>query len=294
MTERLVVSATGGIWRADGRIVKLLRPDRVGHPYWPAEPHPEDPLWWRREADAYASGLLPDGELRAARCERVVERDDGSVALVLEDVEGLPATEWPLERLRPGGARSSVAGRARFGRCRRSRGSPRGWLRAYVERRADVSAAEPLWADRGALLDALDRVPRTLCHLDFWPRNLFDDDGATVAIDWAFVGIGAVGEDAGNLVPDSVLDGFLPPERIDELHDLVWTEYLAGLRDSGWPGEERDARLGFCVGAALKYVWVRPRVAVSGPPEGGAAAVDATLALLDRLADEARRLASTA
>jgi hypothetical protein len=109
-----------------------------------------------------------------------------------------------------------------------------------------------------------------------------------VAIDWAFVGIGAVGEDAGNLVPDSVFDGFLPPERIDELHDLVWTEYLAGLRDSGWPGEERDARLGFCVGAALKYVWVRPRV----PLEGGPEATAACLALLDRLADEARGLAS--
>ena len=292
MTERLVASATGGIWRADGRIVKVLRSDRVGHPYWPAEPHPENPLWWRREADAYASGLLPDGELRAARCERVVERDDGSVALVLEDIEGLPATDWPLERFGPA-ARQLGRWQGSFRAVPDVPWLSRDWLRAYVERRAEECAAEPLWADREALLDALDRVPRTLCHLDVWPRNLFDDDGATVAIDWAFVGIGAVGEDAGNLVPDSVLDGFLPPERIDELHDLVWTEYLAGLRDSGWPGEERDARLAFCVGAALKYVWLRPRVAASAPPESGAAAVDATLALLDRLADEARRLAST-
>ncbi len=291
MTERLVASATGGIWRADGRIVKLLRPDRLGHPYWPAEPHPEDPMWWRREADAYESGLLPDGELRAARCERVVERADGSVALVLEDVEGLPATDWPLERYGPA-ARQLGRWQGSFHTVPDEPWLSRDWLRAYVELRAQESAAEPLWADREALFDALDRVPRTLCHLDFWPRNLFDDVGATVAIDWAFVGIGAVGEDAGNLVPDSVFDGFLAPERIEELHDLVWTEYFGGLRDSGWPGEERDARLGFCVGAALKYVWVRPRVAARGPLEGGREAADAALALLDRLADEARGLAS--
>lgn len=163
---------------------------------------------------------------------------------------------------------------------------------AYLDRRAEASRDEPLWVDRVLLLAALDRVPRTLCHLDFWPRNLFDDDGVTVAVDWAFVGLGAVGEDAGNLVPDAVFDGFLPPERIDELHDLVWAEYLGGLRDAGWTGEERDARLGFCLGAALKYVWVRPWLRANGPLAGVAEPGDPPLRLLDRLADEARRLAS--
>ncbi len=291
MTERLVASATGGIWRADGRIVKLLRADRPAHPYWPAGLRLEDPMWWRREADAYESGLLPRDGLRAARCEAVVEREDGSIALVLEDLRGLPATEWPVERFGPA-ARELGLWQGSFRSAPDEPWLSRDWLRAYFERRAGECAAEPLWAEREALLGALDGVPRTLCHLDFWPRNLFDDDGATVAIDWAFVGLGAVGEDAGNLVPDSVFDGFVAPERIEELHDLVWTEYLAGLRDAGWPGEERQARLGFCIGAALKYVWVRPRVAAQGPLEGGAAAAAAALALLDRLSDEARRLAS--
>jgi len=248
-------------------------------------------MWWRREADVYESRLLPAGELRAPRCERVVQRDDGSVALVLEELAGEPATGWPLERF---GAAARHLGRWQ-GSVRAVPDEPwlsRDWLRAYIERRAGESAAEPLWAEREELLAALGRVPRTLCHLDFWPRNLFDDGGATVAIDWAFLGIGAIGEDAGNLVPDSVFDGFLPPGRINELHDLVWSEYLAGLRDSGWPGDERDARLGFCVGAALKYVWVRPRVAAGRPLEGGPEATAACLGLLDRLADEARGLAS--
>jgi thiamine kinase-like enzyme len=61
-----------------------------------------------------------------------------------------------------------------------------------------------VWDERETFLSWIERAPRTVCHLDLWPRNVFDDDGATVLIDWAFVGIGAVGEDVGNLVPDAV------------------------------------------------------------------------------------------
>ena len=44
------------------------------------------------------------------------------------------------------------------------------------------------------------------------PANLFaDGDDCTVAVDWSFVGIGAIGEDAGNLVADAVLDFHVDP-----------------------------------------------------------------------------------
>ena len=57
-----------------------------------------------------------------------------------------------------------------------------------------------MWAQRKQFLDALDRLPETLCHFDAFRRNLFarrtpDGLGRTVVIDWAFVGIGAVGQD---------------------------------------------------------------------------------------------------
>jgi hypothetical protein len=68
--------------------VKVLAPGLQASPRWPSSEAPGDPWWWRREADLYASGLFDslEGGLRAARGHDVVERSDGSVALVLEDV----------------------------------------------------------------------------------------------------------------------------------------------------------------------------------------------------------------
>ena len=119
-------------------------------------------MWWRREADAYESGLLPDGELRAARCERVVERADGSVALVLEDLVGLPATDWPLERFGPA-ARQLGRWQGSFRTMPDEPWLSRDWLRAYLDRRAGESAGEPLWArPRGAARRARPRAADAL------------------------------------------------------------------------------------------------------------------------------------
>ena len=116
-------------------------------------------------------------------------------------------------------------------------------------------------ADQARYLDALDRLPRTLCHLDLHPANLFaDGDESTVAIDWSFAGIAALGEDAGNLVPDSVLDFHVDPARIDELYELVAGGYEAGLRDAGWDGPPSLVRLGMAATIAAKYSWIAPAI----------------------------------
>jgi pimeloyl-ACP methyl ester carboxylesterase len=62
-----------------------------------------------------------------------------------------------------------------------------------------------LWNEHGLWLDALDRLRQTLCHNDAFRRNLFARRGAheqpeTVAIDWALVGTGSVGQELGPLV----------------------------------------------------------------------------------------------
>ncbi|UCC63635.1 MAG: hypothetical protein JSV36_00825, partial [Anaerolineae bacterium] len=95
------------------------------------------------------------------------------------------------------------------------------------------------------------------CHLDAFRRNLFvrrraDGRDQTVAIDWAFVGTGAIGEEIEPLVNRSL--GFFEVElaRARELNDIVIGGYLDGLRDAGWQGDPRRVRLGYTAATALR------------------------------------------
>jgi hypothetical protein len=80
-------------------------------------------------------------------------------------------------------------------------------------------------------------LPHTLCHGDAWRRNLFarrDPHGReqTVAIDWADVGIGAVGEDLVDFVPGPAT--FYELEVADpHLDRIAFAGYLEGLREAG-------------------------------------------------------------
>ncbi len=135
------------------------------------------------------------------------------------------------------------------------------------------------------------------------PRQLFAEaDGSTCAIDWAFVGIGAIGEDAGNLVPDAVLDFHVPADVIDDLYETVASGYAAGLADAGWSDPGSLVRLGMAATIAAKYAWIPPsmlRAVVEDREFLNGRPIDETLRLwspavsflLDR-AEEARTLAT--
>jgi hypothetical protein len=104
--------------------------------------------------------------------------------------------------------------------------------------------------------------------------------------------------------PDCVFDLFLPADRLPELDELVYSNYLEGLRAAGWSGDDRLIRLAVCA-SAVKYDWLAPlMLSRAGDEEhldyGGAGTVPATrryaergatLAFLARRLDEARGLA---
>lgn len=330
-----VASASSGIWRVRmGRrsaILKLVAHSDDGHPNWRSGQDPTHWYYWRREVLAYETGLLQSlpGGLRAPTCHLVSPRDDGSVALWLEDLQGPPAPNWPLDRYE--------AAAKHLGQTQGAflTGSPlpdhewlsRNWLRSYLRQRDSdvhlvdhahtwehprlvswfpnppIERLQAMRHDQSLFLGALDELPRTLCHLDLHPANLFADSrGSTVAIDWAFVGVGAIGEDAGNLVPDAVLDFHVDPARIDDLYETVTNGYAAGLRDAGWQGPDAAARLGMAATIAAKYAWIGPailRAVVENREELNRRPIDESLKwwaptvrfLLDR-ADEARALAA--
>ena len=155
--------------------------------------------YYKREADAYQSGCLDDvpGGLAAPHCFGVVEHPDGTCWIWLEDIRDEIGPQWPLEYY---GVVARHVGQFN-GAYLVERSLPSwpwlssGWLRQYVEQAAPAlpllrdSLEHPLvrrawpgdasarvfrtWKDRGLFLNALDRLPQTLCHLDVFRRNLF-------------------------------------------------------------------------------------------------------------------------
>jgi hypothetical protein len=273
-------AATVGIWRvrlgSDSAVLKVLRQTEDGSRVWPAASDPADPYWWRREATAYESGLLArlPGGVRAPACRGSFERADGSVALWLEDLgESAPAAgERLVEVVRALGRMQGALAAAPPSEPWLSRR----WLRAYVELRGEEIAAyedgpfadvvRELWAERERVLARIEGAPQTFCHLDFYPANVLGSEGPVLG-DWAYCGLGALGEDASNLVPDSVFDGYVPLAEARPLADAAWTAYAQGLDESGWRGDLELVRWVVLAAAALKYAWIPPRVAARTPDE---------------------------
>lgn len=313
-----VAGATKCLYRvraADGRsaVVKLLH--QGANRRWPAEASSASPWWWRREASAYTSDALRErlaaAGLRMPRLLGLADREPTGCALWLEDLTGPRGHTWDVERI----ARAA----ANFGRLAAVQpiDEPwlsRGWLRSYTRLRDSDSVAfakpwgdlehlrgpaERLWSERDRWLGVLDTLPRSLAHLDLWPGNLFDDDGATVVTDFAYTGIAAIGEDLGNLVPDSVADLWQPVALIDDLDTATWEAFAGALPPSVDP---RLARLGLCASTAVKFSWFAPRLAGVDDREAWGAfngatypvqreAFLASIELVQARADEARRLA---
>ena len=273
---------------------------------------------WNREVLTFRSGLLDDlpPGLAAPRCFAIEERPE-AIWLWLEDVAETVGPRWPL-------ARFALAARhlGQFnGRYLAGRPLPdQPWLsRAVLRGRAERNAAfwagqapvrdqalldrffpsdlldraRRVWDERHALLDALDRLPQTLVHGDADRRNLFARRGPagedeTVAIDWAWTGVAAAGEELVNLVAASAIWFQVEERDLPALAEACLAGYGAGLAAAGWRGEARLPRVGFAVGTALRYGPFGPFTIMLRHPEMAPAMARATghdpEALADRMA----------
>jgi len=289
-----VPAATAGVWLVrssdDAAVLKLVHLAGKGNPRWPAAPEPEHPYYWRREPCVYESRLVERvPAVRAPRLRGVFKRLEGSVALWLE------ALREPVRSIEGYGRAARNLGRmqgALAAACPEEAWLSRRWLRAYLDLRLELTG--PRSEEREAVLCALEAAPLTFCHLDFYPDNLFRDGDETILVDWAYCGLGALGEDPGNFVPDALLDGFAAAEETAELERTVWDAYRTGLADAGWAGDERAVRFAFCATPWLKYQWVPSALASWPLDDATKARWQATLPLIDRLGEEARELASGA
>jgi hypothetical protein len=263
---------------------------------------------WKREPQAYGAGLLDDlpGGVTAPRCFGVSERTDGTIWLWLEEIGNGQEIRWTPERC-------ALAART-LGRFNGAYLSGRpvpvhpclggGWLRSWLSVRVallmeEIRSADAwnhslvrsvfpqpvidrvlrLWADRGVFLDGLDRLPHTFCHRDAFRSNLClsregDRRERIVAIDWAYAGLGPLGEEIAPLiaaVPAS--DG---PELAPWIVEApVFEGYLQGLSDAGWRDGAWSVRFGYAASAALRYTFITVAEMLSDARgEGGYASIE--------------------
>lgn len=281
LTHNPLNGVTADVRRRGDVVHKVLTRRREVPAQWASSDDPRHWNYWKREAFVYDSGLPARLGLEAPRLLGLNETPEGDLELELEHVTGRHGealTVADLEAVARALGRSQ--GRADLpdegwlsrGFLRDYNGSRAvrwsilrdddAWAQPVVRRHFDASlraSLVQLHEDREGLLAIMDRLPRTVCHLDVWPNNLIRrDSGEVVFLDWAFTGDGALGEDIGNLVPDSVFDLLFEPDALDALDTALTAAYLAGLRDAGWSGDERVVRLGICA-SAVKYDWLTAR-----------------------------------
>jgi hypothetical protein len=315
-----------GVWEVrtgtgERAVLKYSRSDRSrGQTPWDAhwtarDGDPRRWTYWCREPLAYQEHLADayaDSGITAPACLGA-QVDDTEAVLLLEWADGIPGEDWHVELFAPAAA---ALGRAQARYLTGGLLPDPGWLSRNFLR--EYSSEKPV--DYGLLDDddawqhpvaratfpaglrdgvryvhahaqqlyrISESLPRTLCHLDFWPKNLFRrPDGQIVLIDWSFLGAGAIGEDIGNIVPDSVLDHFLAADDLPALEDAVYAGYLGGLHDAGWRGDERLVRLGMW-SSSVKYDWLGPLTLAQVGQEkqyryGGGGEIDATFKFTER------------
>ena len=242
-----------------------------------------DPMYrepFQREVLLYESGLLDDlpGGIVAPRLLGVTRRADDEPWMWLQDVTGLPALQWPVER---------------FGRLGRQFGRMQGaflagrplpdlpwletghWLRERFlagaaraavawERFPEHPLTRPLyqsdlgrrltdlWERRETFLRALEAMPCSLCHGDFNYTNLFAPQGGgpdegTFVVDWQYASWRQIGSDITGLIADcSVCVARRKAAEPEEFLALVLPAWLEGLHEAGWdadPGVPRFACL---------------------------------------------------
>jgi hypothetical protein len=281
--RRLLARVTGDAAVGDGKFPWSVVLKAFRHPVDP-ESSVDEPThyeYWEREPKFFDSAIpasLGPG-LRSVRCHGVDRRSGGEVWLWLEDLKDESERHWLVDTFQRVAedlgrfAGTFVAGRpvprapwlADTWSVQVQYSFTTPWMREPILRALDSPpSTNPATAkafgsapDRAILhdaflrqdelLEAVDRLPRAICHNDTLATNLFPGRSAsgqseTTAIDWALVGIGPAGGDLGQLVAGSACFFRASTDELDRLDRLTFDAYLAGMADVGANVNSADIR----------------------------------------------------
>lgn len=239
--------------------------------------------YWQREILAYKSGFLaqlPVG-VRAPRFYQVTENESGAW-LWIEHIQEVTGKQWSLDHFQRA-ARQLGNSQGKY--LHKTPLTDQPWLSKFFFR--DVWSAENFWsgfmnpaseenawqspitqrgfdtqhksrvlhllAEKERFFDVNDRLPQVLCHYDasrrnfMWSRSLQTGEEELIGVDWAFTGIGALGNDLGELIGTSMFFFEYSPTEAETLEAAILEGYLAGLADHGVKIDARLVRLGYLI-----------------------------------------------
>ncbi len=289
-TTTAAVARLTGIAAVDGqhRPWSLIRKRLVSPESRQADPSarqeaPSGINYWKREFAAYQSGVLdalPDG-FAAPRYLHAEETSDACTVWMEEVHDEIPV--WTLSRYGMAAQHLGLFNGLSLTRqpipdypwftvdIQRQRERANGDFFSNLEQRRQhpiVRAGWPddvaegilrIWQERELFYRMLDQLPRVLQHGDAVRRNLMSRTSKngqveTVAIDWGYAGVGALGEEiASTLVSAPTWFQGVTPDQLPEMQEVIFDGYLEGLQQAGWRGDPNLARLGLLCTVALRY-----------------------------------------
>ena len=244
--------------------------------YERAGENPQSPYYWKREYELYRAGILdmlPDDTFLPPRVIQTQDFGDSCWVWMADYTDG--KRDWTLDDYAEIARRLGRMNGGLLGReLPRHDWLARNWHSAIAPALADAFDALPqslenplaritlpievrdeilaIWRDRRLFQDALLPLPQTLCHNDAFRRNILHSAQGPVLLDWALAGTGAIGEELVSLAAVSLYYSGFTQAYAEALDRQIFAGYIAGLREAGWRGAERLARIGYTCGMTLR------------------------------------------
>jgi hypothetical protein len=262
-------------------VVKIIKPDSS------EKDDPRHHSYWKREALVFRSNVLSDlpKSLHSVDCYLIEDRADGTIGLWMENIDGENDNLWSQEDYCFIAQQLGLSnGAYLMGRSLPSESwICQNWLTSWVAS-SRMYAPNPydyihlinndidqIWKSYqifnkhvDSMLKSLVHMPRVLAHQDLSQKNMFlhktnSKNDQLILIDWQFMSISGIGEDLGKLFGVNMSTNNIPQHKYEDYKNSIFEYYLQGLRETGWQGDERIARYGYCTSVAMRCVWEVPQ-----------------------------------